>query len=107
MRLSSIRCRGRGEALWSEMLNGPSYCCRNEDTNCHHIAASYNLACPADSACGWAQVGRYLIPATVHSWAVAAFADPNYGDLDIPENPGSLHVRAAPFPSTVLGLIAA
>ena len=46
-----------------------------------------------------AQAGRYLIPATLHSWAVAAFADPNYGDLDIPENPGSLHVRAGTLSS--------
>jgi len=39
------------------------------------------------------QVGRYTKAATMHSWAVAAFADPNFGDINVPENPGSLHVR--------------
>lgn len=32
------------------------------------------------------------MPSPIPSWGVAAFANPHFNDLDIPENPGSLHV---------------
>ena len=38
------------------------------------------------------------MPGPIPSWGVAAFANPKFNDLDIPENPGSIHVRSKSNP---------